>query len=193
MGPKRQEGAKPSTKYKMQRFSEFLTEQVRPQHLYHGTGILNALQIIDENVMGPQGHTVKHNGKVYQNLTSLSRTYRFAYTFAKARTFQPVVFELDRVLLQQKYKLLPYSFTRMQKITFPDPSFPNQMEEMVVGPIELISKYITRVIVDSELELTSMRDMFDAETRQMVHKLTQELWEHPKLFLWKEQRYVNGK
>lgn len=154
-----------------------LTEVLDESFLYHGTGALNAAEILLTNRLAG-GHR-KINGKFYPTCSSLSRSFRSSRIFAETRTYIPMVFEFDAKKLAHNHKILPFSFSNMPKLSFTDTSFANQREEVIIGPVENLDRFITKLI------------FFKKDFNDLKELGIKELLEYPKLYLWDSKAFVN--
>jgi len=100
--------------------------------------------------------------------------------FAETRTHIPMVFEFDSTRLAHNYKILPFSFSNMPKLSFADASFANQREEVIIGPVTNLDKYITKLI------------FFEKDFNDLKELGIKELLKYPKLYLWESKAFVNA-
>lgn len=115
--------------------------------LFHGTELANALMIIQSDTIvatKTEGYSTDPQG------VSLSRSHRFAREWGKSSdTGYGAVFVLDRSRLAQRFRIVPHAAE-------PDRGWASgetqrhEAEEVVLGTIAPLSRYLVSVNVDPE-------------------------------------------
>lgn len=169
----------------MTNFQEFLTE-ARMAPLYHSTNLNYAVKILNmDELQGSSSFKGERHG------VSTTRDLIFALYWNQ----NSVVFELDQQKLSQRYKIVPFNFFKAIDPNAPARHPPeitrglskgknwnvaNQFEEVVVGNIKPLDKYIKKIIItDSTYKYYSD----DSNKRT--------LFNHPLLWNYDAKKWIN--
>jgi hypothetical protein len=139
----------------MLNFKSYL-EEGRDAPLYHATGSNNINQIIEsDKLQGRIYDTGVKSNKRFAAATkgvSLTRNFKFAKYWHGGHSF---IFELDQRKLTQRYKVVPFNFFQNEMKAPREkelkdglgPSGFNEYEEVLVGTLYNLKKYVTKLHV----------------------------------------------
>jgi len=179
----------------MKSFDQFLAEG-RDAPLYHGTSLPKAVGIISSNRLEAREtpdyageRNVVFNDVGHLRVVSVTRSYPFAANWTSG---YGVVFELDQSKLTQNHKLVPYNFfsgtSRSQVTAGQKINWYAQSEEMVIGTISNLDKYLTRVIIPNSHLFYKYWSRSRAKQTGIDLNIIQN---HPLLYLWNDKEWVN--
>ena len=119
-----------------------LIEQVQPEFLYHGTGIVSLGLILRDDTLYESGHWGRtgepHGARLSRNPTA-------AANFSHDAEYQRGgLLCFSKAKLAQNHKIVPYQDVDSGG----DPWGENEAEEVVIGPVKGVSKYLVSVIIN---------------------------------------------
>jgi hypothetical protein len=164
-------------------FKQYL-EEGRGGFLYHATTTIRVYKILKKNKMlgGTYDlHRMLNNKKQKRNI-SFTRSLKYALS----GHFGNIILELDQRKLAQRYKIVPYSFFTQRgrgipgEGVRPNDEFENQFEEAVLGDINNVDKYLTKIILNDYEEFKNYSGI---ELGTIL--------KHPLLYDMKTKRFVN--
>lgn len=160
--------------------------------LYHAATLMNAGNIIlsntlmpntNQNITGLPGSKQNKNTKAVAGV-SLTRSLQFAKTFDNISDDHRIIFVLDQEKLNQKYKIRPVDFFTtnpaaddMRPYALRRKGPYAESEEFVIGPINGLDKYITKIIITKAAEMFAQQIIKkDPEGKKPHSKEFQDLY-----------------